>query len=265
MWLKFYCGAGKDSNEAARPALFDVNGFTVGMIAFADRDWYPSSSNQPGTHSWQGDESAEKISALSKKVDFLIVQLHQRYEFIDYPNYQEMAVAKRAVSAGADLVLGQHGQNIKGVVRNGKAVIAYGLGNFIHFWFDWLRGGYKTKFMRRAVFRFQIRRHEVLAWDLIPLLSDEHGWPVAATQEEARPILAHFNAISSVLADERETERLFRRQAGKYLIPFAMKCLLELLRRDGPGVVIDRLLDIRREDISILRSHLFRMFAGQNR
>jgi hypothetical protein len=84
-------------------------------------------------------------------VDFKIVSLHWGFEFEDYPDPAIMAVARRIVQAGADLILGSHPHVIQpnevcfvngaevenaclvaspdGIRR--KALIVYSLGNFL--------------------------------------------------------------------------------------------------------------------------------------
>lgn len=251
-----HCGAGHNIDEAARPALFDLDGFLVGMTAFTDRNWYPAGPETPGTQVWQGQKSTDAIRCLAQETDFVIVQIHQGYEFIDYLGPEEILAAQRAVDAGADLVLAHHSHSLMGIKRRGDAVIAYGLGNFL---FDnsHIPVKYMDRVNRRAIFQFEIARHKVLAYDIIPYTSDRYGWPVPATEEEASSTLAYFRMISDVLEDESETLRRFRRQAGKNMLPHAIQSLAALFRKEGMRSVLQRLARLRWVDFSVVCSHLY--------
>src|SRR5262249_53671908 len=75
-----------------------------------------------------------------ENVDFKIINLHWGFEFEFYPDPAIMAVGRRIVQAGADLILGSHPHVLQpnevcfvegpdGTQR--KALIVYSLGNFL--------------------------------------------------------------------------------------------------------------------------------------
>lgn len=252
-----HCGAGHNREEAAQPAIFDVDDFRISMIGFTDRNWYPAGLEKQGTYTWQDQESADVISVLSQDSDFVIVQIHQGYEFMDYPGPEEMLVAQKAIDAGADLILIHHSHYLMGVNRKGKAAVAYGLGDFLleklH-----IPKKYRDKSRRCAIFRFEITTHEVLNWSLIPCVSDKYGWPKLASKDEASSIREYFQTISQVLDDADETHRKFKQQAGKNMLPYALNLLSHVLIQEGPRAFFQRLIRIRYVDLTVLFSYLYR-------
>jgi len=250
-----HCGAGYSLSEAMQPVVFDLDGFSVGMISFTDRNWYPSGPTTPGTYTWQDQESSNVITTLSQDADFVIVQIHQGYEFLDYPGPEELAAVQQVIDAGADLVLCHHSHTLMGIARKGRAVVAYGLGNFVCE--NNMHTKHLLKVRRRAVFCFQIDKHKVLDWRVVPLVPDEIGWPVLATGEDFLSIHQHIKKISSILDNEVETIRQFRRQAGEIMLPHAFRSLTNLLRKEGLGPVLARFARLRWVDLSVVFHRLY--------
>ena len=153
-------GAGKNIEEARRPAILKRDGTRVGFLAylsvtrtdlvFAEEDipgcaplrssnFYQQVDRQPGTPPliitklFPEDKEAmeEDIKKLRPQVDVLVVSMHCGVHHVPamIAMYQKEA-AYAAIDAGADLVLQHHAHILKGIeVYKGK-VIFYGLGNF---------------------------------------------------------------------------------------------------------------------------------------
>lgn len=255
-----YCGAGRNSLEAGRPAIFDLNGFHVSMIGITDRNWHPSGPCSPGAHTWRGQKTEDEIGVLAQNSDFVIVQIHQGYEFLNYPGPEELFIARKAIDAGADLVLGHHSHYLMGVIRRRKGAIAYGLGDFL---LDKMHipETYREKARQCAVFRFQIAKHEVLAWSITPCITDKYGWPTLADDALASSTREYFENLSRILKDEKETSKRFQHQAGKNMLPYALKLLKQLFCQEGLRAIFIRLSRIRWVDLSVMGSclsHLIR-------
>lgn len=251
-----HCGAGNNREEAASPALFNLGGLRVAMLAYADRNWYRAGKRRPGTSHWQGRQSTRAIECLARNNDFVIIHFHQGYEFINYPGPEELALARLAVAAGADLVLGHHSHTLLGVNRQGKSLVAYGLGNFI---FDKLSFRKQNMGMMKhqAVFRFTIGPHRVNHWDIIPCVCDSYGWPVRASVQEDIEIRQRLRAFSVVLNDQQQTIRCFRSQAAENMVPHAARSLLKLIGQEGWPAFLRRIRRLRWVDFTVL----FTLFA----
>jgi poly-gamma-glutamate synthesis protein (capsule biosynthesis protein) len=116
--------------ESQRPGCAPMRAFTV---------YEPIEPDQPGTpprvHTFadRADLAALRadISAVRAKVDRVIVSLHWGIHFVPavIADYQR-EVARAAIDAGADLILGHHAHILKGAeLYRGKAIF-YCLGNF---------------------------------------------------------------------------------------------------------------------------------------
>lgn len=67
--------------------------------------------------------------------DTLIVFLHWGVELESCPTTSQASLANKLVAAGADIVVGAHAHVLSGGGRLGKAVVGYGLGNFVFYAF----------------------------------------------------------------------------------------------------------------------------------
>jgi poly-gamma-glutamate synthesis protein (capsule biosynthesis protein) len=121
-------GAGRTEAEAFAPVILEKNGVSVAYLAF-------SSINPlggPGGLVAPIDEirMTAAIKAARDHADIVIVSLHMGPERRELTPGQ-IAAARAAVAAGADIVHGHHPHCILGFERTDSGVIAYSLGNFL--------------------------------------------------------------------------------------------------------------------------------------
>ena len=151
-------GAGDDLAAARRPAIVDVDGTRIGVLAYCSVtprgfaatptrpgvaplrartyyeqvDWQPGTSPRIVTTTWPADLEAlvNDITMLRSEVDVLVVSAHWGIHFEPgtIADYQYEA-AHAAVDAGADLVIGHHAHVVKGVEFYRGAPILYSIGN----------------------------------------------------------------------------------------------------------------------------------------
>jgi poly-gamma-glutamate synthesis protein (capsule biosynthesis protein) len=89
-----------------------------------------------------GLASAKRVDRLARAVrearetsDTVVVFLHWGVELETCPTDDQQRLARRLVAAGADVVVGSHAHVLLGAGRMGRALVAYGLGNFVFYAF----------------------------------------------------------------------------------------------------------------------------------
>ena len=82
--------------------------------------------------------------------DFLVVAMHAGREYTHQPNSQQITFARRAIDAGADMVIGAHPHWIQSIETYKGKPIFYSLGNFI---FDQRKPGTKEGLMLKIKVR----------------------------------------------------------------------------------------------------------------
>lgn len=139
-----YAGAGRNLEEARKPAIMEVKSMKVGMLAYTDMAEivykgnpnykFAAGEDKPGVapRPLKFDDSIKKdIEELRSKVDILIVSLHWGVEesFEVLPEQREFAHS--LIDNGVDVILGHHPHQFQGIeIYKGKPVF-YSLGNFI--------------------------------------------------------------------------------------------------------------------------------------
>lgn len=153
-------GAGRNLQEARRPAIVERNGVKVAILAYCSvlnegyaagpgkagiaplraHTYYERTEYQAGipprivTIPYAGDLEAmvEDVAAAKKTAHAVVVSLHWGIHYIPrmIAEYQPI-VAKAAFAAGADLILGHHAHLPKAIGVHGGKVCFYSLSNFM--------------------------------------------------------------------------------------------------------------------------------------
>ena len=135
-----HAGAGRNLEEASRPALLEANGLRIGVIALTDNEpGWAATHDRPGTNYLpvvaeassldrvrQGIAEARKLGA-----DLVLVCSHWGPYMRERPSPEFQQFARATLDAGADLYLGHSAHIFQGIeVRNGKPIF-YDAGDFV--------------------------------------------------------------------------------------------------------------------------------------
>ena len=153
-------GAGRNLEEARQPAILERNGVKVAVLAYCSilqggyaagpkkagiaplraHTYYEAFDYQPGvpprvvTVPFEEDlaDMVADIAAARKSADVVVLSLHWGIHFIPrtIADYQ-VAAAKAAFAAGADLILGHHAHTPKAIASYAGRICFFSLSNFI--------------------------------------------------------------------------------------------------------------------------------------
>jgi poly-gamma-glutamate capsule biosynthesis protein CapA/YwtB (metallophosphatase superfamily) len=131
-------GIGLDDTQAYKPFRRTVNGQRIAVIGATqvlDDELISAWTAGPGK---PGLASAKNVPRLVRAVraarrtsDTVVVFLHWGVELEQCPSADQRRLAKQLVAAGADVVVGGHAHRVQGAGRMGRALVGYGLGNFV--------------------------------------------------------------------------------------------------------------------------------------
>lgn len=127
------CGAGLDEEGASIPAAYDVDGLRVCCLAFNEVEprSYSAAPGEPGVAWLDKPMVLDRVADADGEADIVIVCLHWGVEGDTEPTSKQRDIAQAVVDAGADVVLGHHAHVLGPVEIYNRAIIAYGLGNFV--------------------------------------------------------------------------------------------------------------------------------------
>ena len=131
-------GIGLNAKQAYRPFRRTINGQRIAVIGATqvlDDELISAWTAGPGK---PGLASAKDVPRLLQEVraarmtsDTVVVFLHWGIELQQCPSSDQRTLAKQLVAAGADVVVGGHAHRVQGAGRLGRALVGYGLGNFV--------------------------------------------------------------------------------------------------------------------------------------
>ena len=126
-------GGGENRVQAHTPVIRRIHSTTIGVLAYCEIEPsnFAAGATTPG-HAWlEPAAMRQDIAALRPQVDFLIVFTHWGVEYVLQENAHQQYLARLAIDAGSDLVVGAHPHVIQPYeIYHGKPII-YSLGNFV--------------------------------------------------------------------------------------------------------------------------------------
>ncbi len=135
-----FVGAGKNIDEACKPAYFKINGKTISYTAatqierVANPDTKEATADSPGVlRTLDATRYVKVIEEAKANSDFCIAFVHWGSENTDLVEASQRDLAKKYVAAGADLIVGAHPHCLQGLDYVDGVPVIYSLGNF---WFN---------------------------------------------------------------------------------------------------------------------------------
>jgi poly-gamma-glutamate capsule biosynthesis protein CapA/YwtB (metallophosphatase superfamily) len=131
-------GIGLDDSQAYRPFRRTVNGQRIAVIGATQvlddeliTAW-TAGRRKPGLASAKNvPRLVRAVRAARATSDTVVVFLHWGVELEQCPSSVQRTLARQLVAAGADVVVGGHAHRVQGAGRMGRALVGYGLGNFV--------------------------------------------------------------------------------------------------------------------------------------
>ncbi|WIG60879.1 MAG: Capsule biosynthesis protein capA [Ktedonobacterales bacterium] len=132
-------GGGANLTAAHQPVVKTVHGTRIGFLAYCEigPENFAATASTPG-HAWLDPALIRAdIAALRPQADFIIAFTHWGIEYQLAETAHQQAMARLAIDAGADLVVGAHPHVIQPYEMYRGKLIVYSLGNFV---FDLMTG-----------------------------------------------------------------------------------------------------------------------------
>lgn len=134
-----HAGAGLDLQAARRPALRQVSGTTVGVLAFTDNEpGWEASETSPGVYFVPAGDGGRRVTDLLEVVhrtrtgtDLLVVSAHWGPNWGAEPPGGHQGLARALIDAGADVVFGHSPHIFRGVGLYRNRPIVYSAGDFV--------------------------------------------------------------------------------------------------------------------------------------
>jgi poly-gamma-glutamate synthesis protein (capsule biosynthesis protein) len=134
-----HAGAGADISKASKPAILEIEGKKIALIAFTDNEpAWEAKAGKPGVFfvptdwkNWRTDDLLSLIRKTRDQVDFLIASAHWGPNWGYYPPPEHITLARMLIDTGADIVYGHSPHVVRGIEIYKKRIIFYSAGDFI--------------------------------------------------------------------------------------------------------------------------------------
>lgn len=166
-------GGGANLSAAHQPVIRTVRSTTIGFLAYCQIEpfSFAATSSSPG-HAWlDAALMAADIQALRSKVDFMIVFTHWGIEYQPLESNTQEAMARIAIDAGADFVVGAHPHVIQPSSSYRGKPIVFSLGNFV---FDEM---FSEDVRHGNVLSLTVQGRNLIAWSLKQARIGDYGAP----------------------------------------------------------------------------------------
>jgi len=126
-------GAGTDVKAALAPQVVRRLGLRVAFVGFSEIApiEFSAGADRPGTAWANPSEIVAAVRAARRRADVVIATFHWGIERQTLETARQRELADVAVRAGAQVVIGAHPHTLQPVRRQGGAIVAYSLGNFV--------------------------------------------------------------------------------------------------------------------------------------
>jgi poly-gamma-glutamate capsule biosynthesis protein CapA/YwtB (metallophosphatase superfamily) len=126
-------GAGRNLRRARRPQVVERLGLRVAFVGFSEVApiEFAATPDRPGT-AWATPEAVTAaVHRARRRADVVVATFHWGVEKAAMESAAQQTLAATAAAAGAQLVIGAHPHVLQPLKRQGSAVVAYSLGNFV--------------------------------------------------------------------------------------------------------------------------------------
>lgn len=209
-----YTGAGRNIAAARTPAVIERKGTRVGFLSYVlelPLGW-GANPKKPGVAPLRQDAlfgppyvNEEDLEAMvsdvgraKQQADVVITSFHWGVSQSRTLTLPQKAVARAAIDAGADLVIGHHPHILQGIeVCKGKAIF-YALGNFV---LDHVHPMFMPTVKESILVRCVMEGKKIAEISFVPVLIGEDGRPglLEAGEDKCRDILRVMEALSRKL------------------------------------------------------------------
>lgn len=128
-----FCGAGRNLEEARRPACLTVKGKNIAFLSYSrtlPADFWATRTRAGCAPAFENFVTEDIRAARAEGADFVIVQFHWGQEKSTHLRAYQKTLAYAAIASGADAVIGHHPHIWQPLELYQGKPIAYSIGNF---------------------------------------------------------------------------------------------------------------------------------------
>ncbi len=237
-----YAGAGRNLEEARRPAVIHVGGVKAAAVCAADPRFQAATETSAGVFPAQPELLRESIQEIRNDVELVAISIHAGVEFMSLPSSRQVRLAELCLEEGARIVSFHHSHCISGLLRDRRGVVFFGTGDYV---FPAVTGARSRLRRESAVWKvtFAGTKPDIAGVQIHPVVLDDDGLPAAVTGRQSRKILERIERYSRRIQRSQHLGWWYMRdKIGPQRIVVVIDRLLYIARRRGIGFMVQALV-----------------------
>jgi poly-gamma-glutamate synthesis protein (capsule biosynthesis protein) len=200
--------------DAERPFILQKHGRRVALLAFSDV--VPRNSGAMETHlgiASAKDERdlADAIRKARRRADFVVLMMHWGGQGSHLIIPRQRHLARAAVEAGSDVIVGMHPHVLQGIEYFGHVPVLYSIGNFAF-------ASKRPASQECVLVKLKFGPKGLEDVGLVPVVISPSGIPTPAAQEQGKEILGHLDGFCRMFNTQVEGGRLMASSPRERLV-----------------------------------------------
>jgi len=177
--------------EAEQPFILQKHGRRVALLAFSDV--VPRNSAAMETHLGVASAKDERdlveaIRRARRRADFVVLMMHWGGQGSHLIIPRQRQLARAAVAAGSDVIVGMHPHVLQGIEYIGHVPVLYSIGNFAF-------ASKRPASQESVLVKLKFDSERLAEVDLAPVVISPRGVPVPAGPEGGKEIFDHLDGF----------------------------------------------------------------------
>ncbi|MBQ9545581.1 MAG: CapA family protein, partial [Clostridia bacterium] len=196
-------GAGKNTDAAYRPAVFEKDGVKVSVTAVNENEFGCSADDKPGSAGYSLTRVTAAIQSARERGEAPVIFFHGGNEQDPFPSPGKRELYRHFIDIGAEAVVAAHTHCPQGMEYYREKPVVYSLGNF----FFPESATQKESWRHGYLCTLNIENGKTAA-GIDPYRFDENGVKMLSGEEKEK-FREYFDFISAPIKDEKLLEDLF--------------------------------------------------------
>lgn len=181
-----YTGAGESVANAYLPVIEEVENITFAFLAYSyagsSLSSYDFDEYNPTVAFMDTEKMIVDVMQAIQLADYVIVSMHDGYEYQFTPNQHQKDFAHAAIDAGATLIIGHHPHVVQTMEEYNGGFILYSLGNFVfdQMWSQETREG--------LIAEIAFSKKGIEGFEFFPVIIEDYSQPRLANTDEMKTI-----------------------------------------------------------------------------
>jgi poly-gamma-glutamate synthesis protein (capsule biosynthesis protein) len=200
--------------DAERPFILQKHGRSVALLAFSDV--VPRNSGATETH--LGIASAkdeldlvDAIRRARRRADFVVLMMHWGGQGSHLIIPRQRQLARAAVEAGSDVIVGMHPHVLQGIEFVGHVPVLYSIGNFAF-------ASKRPASQECVLVKLKFGSERLVEVGLVPVAISPSGVPTLAGQQQSKEILGHLDGFCRMFNTQVQEGRLIASSPRERLV-----------------------------------------------